>query len=114
MVFRCFALLFVFAVAMNTVDAQLRPAKKRILAIGEVKGYQHDSVSDALGTFWKMGRDTRLWDTYIIDGVFVNGPAFLSRALSYPARLVQWGLVQWYALVMVAGLLGFLAYYTVK
>jgi hypothetical protein len=27
--------------------------------------------------------------------------------LSYPARLLEWGLVQWYALVMVAGLLGF-------
>ena len=27
--------------------------------------------------------------------------------LSYPARLLEWGLVQWYALVMTAGLVGF-------
>jgi hypothetical protein len=26
-------------------------------------------------------------------------------------RLLQWGLVQWYALVMVVGLLGFVFYY---
>jgi len=44
----------------------------------------------------------------------VNGPAMVARIISYPARLVQWGLVQWYALVMVAGLVGFVAYYTYK
>jgi NADH-quinone oxidoreductase subunit L len=47
------------------------------------------------------------WDKWIIDGLGVNGPAILARMLSYPARLLEWGLVQWYALVMVAGLLGF-------
>ena len=31
--------------------------------------------------------------------------------ISYPARLLQWGLVQWYALVMVVGLVGFVFYY---
>jgi hypothetical protein len=29
-------------------------------------------------------------------------------------RLIQWGLVQWYALVMVAGLVCFIFYYVVK
>src|SRR2546426_12763773 len=52
------------------------------------------------------------WDKWIIDGVGVNGPAILARMLSYPTRLLQWGLVQWYALVMVVGLVGFVAYYT--
>jgi NADH:ubiquinone oxidoreductase subunit 5 (subunit L)/multisubunit Na+/H+ antiporter MnhA subunit len=47
------------------------------------------------------------WDKWIIDGMGVNGPAILARMISYPARLFEWGLVQWYALVMVAGLLGF-------
>ena len=47
---------------------------------------------------------------WIIDGVRVNGPAIISGKLSYPARLLQWGLVQWYALVMVIGLLGFVFY----
>jgi NADH:ubiquinone oxidoreductase subunit 5 (subunit L)/multisubunit Na+/H+ antiporter MnhA subunit len=51
------------------------------------------------------------FDKWIIDGVLVNGPAILSRMLSYPMRLLEWGLVQWYALVMVIGLVGFVAYY---
>jgi NADH-quinone oxidoreductase subunit L len=51
------------------------------------------------------------WDKWIIDGVGVNGPAILARMLSYPARLLEWGLVQWYALVMTAGLVGFVFYY---
>jgi NADH-quinone oxidoreductase subunit L len=54
------------------------------------------------------------WDKWIIDGVCVNGPAILARMISYPARLFEWGLVQWYALVMVAGLLGFGVYYVWK
>ena len=40
-----------------------------------------------------------------------NGPAIFARMLSYPARLFAWGLVQWYALVMTAGLVGFVFYY---
>jgi len=51
------------------------------------------------------------WDKWIIDGICVNGPAIVARALSYPMRLLEWGLVQWYALVMTAGLVGFLLYY---
>jgi NADH-quinone oxidoreductase subunit L len=51
------------------------------------------------------------WDKWIIDGIGVNGPAILARTLSYPARLLEWGLVQWYALVMTAGLVGFVFYY---
>ena len=54
------------------------------------------------------------WDKWIIDGVCVNGPAILARMISYPTRLFEWGLVQWYALVMVAGLLGFGVYYVWK
>src|ERR1700692_1572129 len=54
------------------------------------------------------------WDKWIIDGVGVNGPAILARMISYPARLFEWGLVQWYALVMVAGLLGCSVYYVWK
>jgi len=54
------------------------------------------------------------WDKWIIDGVGVNGPAMLARMLSYPARLFEWGLVQWYALVMTAGLVGFVFYYVYR
>jgi NADH-quinone oxidoreductase subunit L len=54
------------------------------------------------------------WDKWIIDGVGVNGPAIVTRALSYPVRLLEWGLVQWYALVMVIGVAGFIWYYVVR
>jgi NADH:ubiquinone oxidoreductase subunit 5 (subunit L)/multisubunit Na+/H+ antiporter MnhA subunit len=54
---------------------------------------------------------SKWWDKWIIDGLCVNGPAILARTLSYPARALQWGLVQWYALVMVVGLVGFVFYY---
>ncbi len=54
------------------------------------------------------------WDKWIIDGVGVNGPAIVTRALSYPVRLLEWGLVQWYALVMVIGVAGFVWYYVVR
>jgi len=52
-----------------------------------------------------------LWDKWIIDGLFVNGVAIVTRLASYPVRIFQWGLVQWYALVMVGGLVGLSAYY---
>ena len=42
-----------------------RGSKKRVLAIGSVKGYQHDSVSNGLATIWKLGKETGLWDTFI-------------------------------------------------
>ncbi|MCX6623608.1 MAG: ThuA domain-containing protein [Acidobacteria bacterium] len=39
--------------------------KKRILAIGEVKGYQHESVSHALATIERLARESGIYDTYI-------------------------------------------------
>ena len=41
------------------------PRKKRILAIGQSNGFQHDAVSDGLATFYNLGKSTGLWDTYI-------------------------------------------------
>ena len=40
-------------------------AKKKLLAIGEVKGFQHDSVSHALSTIEQLGRQSGIYDTYI-------------------------------------------------
>jgi NADH-quinone oxidoreductase subunit L len=57
------------------------------------------------------GRMSTVWDTWIVDGILVNGTAYLTYALSFPVRVVQWGQLQWYALVMVVGLAGFVAYY---
>jgi len=90
-----------------------------VMGLGEASSWFDSHVID--GTVNGAGWITRLsgtisswWDKWIIDGVFVNGPAILSRMISYPTRLLQWGLVQWYALVMVIGLVGFVFYYAVR
>jgi len=87
-----------------------------VMGAGEASSWFDTYVVDGLVNF--AGWLTRLtatisswWDKWIIDGVGVNGPAILARMLSYPTRLLEWGLVQWYALVMTAGLVGFVFYY---
>jgi hypothetical protein len=63
-----------FALAAAAFHAQTtspKPAapppvtKKHILVIGQTNGFEHDSVPDAMGTIWKLGHETGLWDTYI-------------------------------------------------
>lgn len=39
--------------------------KKHVLVIGQTKGFEHDSVPDAMGSVWKMGQDSDLWTTFI-------------------------------------------------
>ena len=87
-----------------------------VMGAGEASSWFDSHVID--GTVNAAGSLTRgtatfssWWDKWIIDGIGVNGPAILARMLSYPARLFEWGLVQWYALVMTAGLVGFAFYY---
>jgi NADH-quinone oxidoreductase subunit L len=87
-----------------------------VMGAGEASSWFDSHVID--GTVNAAGSLTRgsatfssWWDKWIIDGIGVNGPAILARMLSYPARLLEWGLVQWYALVMTAGLVGFAFYY---
>ena len=50
---------------LMALPAAAQVKRKKILAIGEVKGYQHDSVSHALASFERWGKETGLWDTYI-------------------------------------------------
>jgi len=72
------------------------------------------AVNGAGWTTRMSGTLSVLWDKWIIDGLLVNGVAMVTRLASYPVRLVQWGLVQWYALVMVAGLVCFIFYYVIR
>jgi NADH-quinone oxidoreductase subunit L len=53
------------------------------------------------------------WDTWVIDGS-VRASAFGVQILSYPVRLLQTGLVQGYALMIVVGVLIFLSYYLLR
>ena len=80
-----------------------------VLGLGEASSWFDSHVIDGIvnGGGWLTrlsGTISSWWDKWIIDGVLVNGPAIMSRMLSYPVRLLEWGLVQWYALVMVIGL----------
>src|SRR3984957_5966323 len=98
---------------------KLRNVRLGAMGAGEAASWVDAKIID--GVVNDVGWVTRAvatlstwWDKWIIDGLGVNGPAILARMFSYPARLLEWGLVQWYALVMVAGLLGFAVYYVWK
>jgi len=87
-----------------------------VMGLGEASSWFDSNVIDGTvnGAGWTtriLGTVSSWWDKWIIDGLFVNGPAILARIFSYPLRMLQWGLVQWYALVMTVGLVGFVAYY---
>ncbi|HEV2351428.1 MAG TPA: NADH-quinone oxidoreductase subunit L [Terriglobia bacterium] len=55
---------------------------------------------------------SRLWDEWVIDGM-VNVGAYATKLLSYPILMVQTGFVQSYALMIVLGVLIFMAYYLI-
>jgi NADH-quinone oxidoreductase subunit L len=102
--------------AVFTGRRKLGDVRLGVMGLGEASAWFDTNVVD--GAVNAAGWITRLtatisswWDKWIIDGIGVNGPAILARMLSYPARLFEWGLVQWYALVMTAGLVGFVFYY---
>src|ERR1700726_3431706 len=99
-----------------TAQRKIKDVRLGVLGAGEASSWFDSNVVD--GAVNAAGSITRgsatfssWWDKWIIDGIGVNGPAILARMLSYPARLLEWGLVQWYALVMTAGLVGFAFYY---
>lgn len=56
--------------------------RKRLLAIGEEKGYRHEAVSHALATIERLGRETGLWDTTIR----TDTEPLTKRKLEYNAR----------------------------
>src|SRR5882762_11927243 len=72
----CVAILALFASALATLapaQTAARPAPSRdkqvhlkhILVIGQVKGFEHDSVSDGMVAIYNMGRDSGLWDAVL-------------------------------------------------
>src|ERR1700676_577191 len=42
-----------------------KPPKKRLLVIGEEKGFRHEAISHAMATIERLGRETGAWDTYL-------------------------------------------------
>jgi len=72
-----------------------------------------DGGVNGVGWFARMTAElSRLWDNWVIDGL-VNVGAFLVKLLSYPARIIQTGLLQSYAWFITLGVLIFLAFYLI-
>ncbi len=57
-------------------------AKKHLLFIGEEKGYRHESVSHAMATIERIGRETGYWDTTIR----TDTEALTKKKLEYNAK----------------------------
>ena len=49
---------FLAALLAIGLSGQEAPKRKKILAIGQTKGFQHDSTSDGLATIWKIGKES--------------------------------------------------------
>ena len=61
------ALVLVVAAALHGTRANgAAPGPpKHILVVGETKGFEHDSVPDAMGTIWRMGHESGLYEAYL-------------------------------------------------
>jgi hypothetical protein len=46
--------------------AQAPAPRKRLLVIGEEKGYRHEAVTHAMVTLARLGKETGLWDTALL------------------------------------------------
>jgi type 1 glutamine amidotransferase len=53
------------AQAGDAPTARAGNVRKKLLVIGEEKGYRHEAVSHAMATIERLGRESGLWDTTI-------------------------------------------------
>jgi type 1 glutamine amidotransferase len=64
------------------VSAPAQEGRKRVLFIGQSKGYQHETISTAMVAIYNLGRDSRQWDTYFR----TDCTAITKRPLKYGAK----------------------------
>src|SRR5215470_14200515 len=65
------------------IDAGVKEEKKRrLLVIGQSKGYQHESISTAMVTLYNLGRGPGGWDTYFR----TDCAAITKKPLKYEAK----------------------------
>jgi len=65
-----------------TLAAQNAPPPKKLLVIGEEKGYRHEAVSHAMATIERLGRTTGLWDATLR----TDTEALTKKKLEYNAK----------------------------
>ena len=64
------------------VAGQVPAPRKRLLVIGEEKGYRHEAVTHAMVTIERLGKETGLWDTVIR----TDTEALTKKKLEYNAK----------------------------
>jgi uncharacterized protein len=57
---RTLALTLLLAIAGTAAGQE---EKRRLLVVGQAKGYQHESISTAMVTLYNLGRGPGKWDT---------------------------------------------------
>jgi uncharacterized protein len=76
------ARLVLAVAAAYMLVAQSTPPRKKLLVIGQEKGYRHDAVSHAMATIERLGRRTGIWDTVIR----TDTEALTKKKLEYNAK----------------------------
>lgn len=71
-----------FLIALVAAIAVAQTPPKKLLVIGEEKGYRHEAVSHALATIERLGRETGLWETVIR----TDTEALTKKKLEYNAK----------------------------
>jgi type 1 glutamine amidotransferase len=59
------ALVAALALSLGAQNPPQAPKRKKLLAIAQMKGFQHDSTSHGLAVIEQLGYQSGLWDTYI-------------------------------------------------
>jgi len=59
------AMLYVTRAGAQTEEKMTMPPNRmaHVLVVAQTKGFQHDSVPDAMANVWRMGHESRLWET---------------------------------------------------
>ena len=89
-------------------------AKRGGRALGKFDSSVIDGGVNGAAWMTRVGSTLSIWwDTWIIDGA-VRASSFGVKMMSYPVRLLQTGLLQGYALMIVVGVVIFLSYYLLR
>lgn len=80
--FRMVLLILCMVCSGRCVAQSGAPAMKRLLIIGEEKGYRHEAVSHAAATIERLGRESGLWSTTIR----TDTEALTKKKLEYNAK----------------------------
>lgn len=80
--FFCFAFVVLVSCCNPSLSQAAHPPKKRLLVIGEQRGYRHEAVSHAMATIERLGQESGLWETTIR----TDTEALTKKKLEYNAQ----------------------------